>query len=185
MFFAIITSKHPPSTYSLETKMTNLLDSPVILATRRNHGLEHATIHILSGQFPGKALAGHSNPRGFFILGDVPTTSVREAATEALARMRNGESNLAVHPGCGTNYVVAGALAGTLAWLGMSGAKTGRQRRERLPLVILLSTLGFMASQPLGPVIQQRITTSGDPGDLVIVDVYCVRKGVHRIVTQG
>ena len=60
--------------------MTNLLDSPVILATRRNHGLEHATIYILSGHFPGKALAGHSNPGGFFILGDVPTESVREAA---------------------------------------------------------------------------------------------------------
>jgi len=164
--------------------MTNLLDSPVILAIRRNHGLEHATIHILSGQFPGKTLAGHSNPRGFFILGDVPTESVREAATEALARMRNGESKLAVHPGCGTNYVVAGALAGTLAWLGMSGAKTSRQRFDRLPLVIMLSMVGFMVSQPLGPVIQQRITTSGDPGDLMIVDVYPLRKGVHSIVTR-
>lgn len=164
--------------------MANLLDSPVLLATRRNHGLEHATIHILSGHFPGQALAGHSNPGGFFILGDVPTESVREAATEALARLRNGESKLAVHPGCGTNYVVAGALAGTLAWLGMTGAKSGRQRLERLPLMILLSAIGFMVSQPLAPVIQQRITTSGDPGSLGIVDVYRVRKGVHRIVTR-
>ena len=164
--------------------MANLLDSPLILATRRNHGLEHATIHILSRHFPGKPLAGHSNPGGFFILGDVPTDSVREAATEALARLRNGESRLAVHPGCGTNYVVAGALAGTLAWLGMTGAKSSRQRLDRLPLVILLSALGFMASQPLAPVVQQRITTSGDPGSLGIVDVYRVRKGVHRIVTR-
>jgi len=164
--------------------MTTILDSPVILATRRNHGLEHATIHILSRRFPNKALAGHSNPGGYFILGDVPTESVREAATESLARMRNGESGLAVHPGCGTNYVVAGALAGTLAWLGMTGAKTGRQRLERLPLVILLSALGFLISQPLAPVIQQRITTSGDPGSLAIVDVYRVRRGVHRVITQ-
>jgi hypothetical protein len=165
--------------------MSTILDKPVILATRRNHGLEHATIHILSGHFPGKALAGHSNPGGYFILGDVPTEAVREAATEALSRMRNGEAGLAVHPGCGTNYVVAGALAGTLAWLGMSGAKTTRQRFDRLPLVILLSALGFMISQPLAPVIQQRITTSGDPGDLIIVDVYQIRKGVHRIITRG
>jgi len=165
--------------------MANLLDSPFILATRRNHGLEHATIHILSGRFPGKALAGHSNPGGFFILGDVPTESIREAVTEALARLRNGESKLAVHPGCGTNYVVAGALAGTLAWLGMTGAKSGRQRLERLPLMILLSMVGFIFSQPLAPVIQQRITTSGEPGSLAIVDVYRVRKGVHRIITRG
>jgi hypothetical protein len=115
----------------------------------------------------------------------VPTESVREAATEALARLRNGESKLAVHPGCGTNYVVAGALAGTLAWLGMTGAKSGRQRLDRLPLVILLSAIGFMVSQPLAPVIQQRITTSDDPGGLVIVDVYPVRRGVHRIITRG
>ena len=164
--------------------MTNLLDSPVILATRRNHGLEHATIHILSGHFPGNALAGHSNPGGFFILGNVPTESVREAAAEALVRLRNGETKLAVHPGCGTNYVVAGALAGILAWLGMTGAKSGRQRLERLPLMILLSMVGFIISQPIAPAIQQRITTSGDPGSLAIVDVYRVRKGVHRIVTR-
>ena len=96
--------------------------------------------------------------------------------------MRNGESRLAVHPGCGTNYVVAGALAGTLAWLGMTGAKTGRQRLERLPLMILLSMLGFIVSQPLAPVIQQRITTSGDPGSLAIVEVYRGSQGCapHR-----
>jgi hypothetical protein len=165
--------------------MTNILDTPLILSTRRNHGLEHATIHILSGHFPGKPLAGHSNPGGFFILGDVPTESVREAVAEALARMRNGERQLAVHPGCGTNYIVAGALAGTLAWLGMTGARSSRQRLDRLPLVILLSALGFMVSQPLAPLVQERVTTSGDPGEMVIEDVYPVRKGVHRIVTQG
>jgi hypothetical protein len=165
--------------------MTNILDTPLISSTRRNHGLEHATIHILSGRFPGKALAGHSNPGGFFILGDVPTESVREAVAEALVRMRNGERQLAVHPGCGTNYIVAGALAGTLAWLGMTGTRTSRQRLDRLPLVILLSALGFMVSQPLAPLVQERVTTSGDPGGMVIVDVYPVRKGMHRIVTQG
>ena len=157
----------------------------MISSTRRNHGMEHATMHILAGHYPGKALAGHSNPGGFFILGDVPTESVREAVAEALVRMRNGERKLAVHPGCGTNYIVAGALAGTLAWLGMTGARSSRQRLDRLPLVILLSALGFMVSQPLAPLIQERVTTSGDPGEMVIVDVYPVRKGVHRIVTQG
>jgi hypothetical protein len=165
--------------------MTNFLDTPIILATRRNHGLEHATIHILAGKYPGKALAGHSNPRGFFIFGSVTTESVREAVTEALVRMQTGEHSLAVHPGCGTNYVVAGALAGTLAWLGMTGAKTGRQRLDRLPLVILLSALGFMVSQPLAPIIQERVTTTGDPGDMTLEDIYLVRKGVHRIVTHG
>jgi hypothetical protein len=44
--------------------------------------------------------------------------------------------------------------------------------------------LGFIVSQPLAPVIQQRITTSGDPGSLAIMDVYRIRRGVHRVVTR-
>ena len=165
--------------------MNNLLEAPVISEIRRNHGLEHATLNILGKWHPNKPMAGHSNPTGFFILGDVPTESVRAAVTEALARMQNGEHQLAIHPGCGTNYVVAGALAGTLSWLGMAGAKTAREKLDRLPVVILLSALGFMISQPLAPKVQEKITTSGDPGNMTIVDVYPVRPGVHRVVTNG
>ncbi len=165
-----------------------VLEIPVFSRLRRNHGLEHATITILSQRFPYRPLAGYSFPFGFFLLGDIPTEHVREAVIQALARMNNGERYLAVHPNCGTNYVASGVVAGALAWLAMAGAKDKRDRVERLPLVMALAILGFIISQPLGPKIQERITTSGDPQGLSVVDIVPLQLGrlsVHRVITQG
>jgi hypothetical protein len=166
----------------------NILEIPVFSRIRRNHGLEHATITLLSQRFPSLRLAGYSFPGGFFLLGDVPTAEVREVVAQALSRMNNGERHLAVHPNCGTNYAVSGLVAGTLAWLGMAGAKSKRDQLERLPLVVTLATLGFILSAPLGPKVQEYVTTSGDPQGLSIVDIFPVRFGelsLHRIITQG
>ena len=165
-----------------------ILDLPPLSRIRRNHGLEHATITILSQRYPTRQMAGYSFPGGFFILGNIPTPDLREAVVQALSRMNNGERYLAIHPNCGTNFAASGFVAGLLGWLGLAGAKSKRERVERLPLVILLATLGLMISQPLGPAIQKRITTSGDPQGLAIVDVYPLRIGqlpLHRVVTSG
>jgi hypothetical protein len=166
----------------------SILDLPVLSRIRRNHGLEHATLTVLARRFPGRRLAGYSFPGGFFILGDVSTEDLRKGALIALTRLRNGERRLAVHPNCGTNLVAAGVLAGGLAWLGMAGAKERRDKVARLPLVIALAMAGFAASQPLGPLLQERITTSGEPQSLAIVEVYPISFGslrLHRVVTQG
>jgi hypothetical protein len=166
----------------------SILDLPVLSRIRRNHGLEHATITILSQRFPSLVLAGYSLPGGFFLLGDVPTEEVRAAIFQALSRMNNGERSLAIHPNCGTNFVTAGFVTGGLAWLGMAGAKGKRDKVERLPLVIALAALGFMVSQPLGLKIQERITTSGDPQGLSVVDIFPIRFGqfsLHRVITEG
>jgi hypothetical protein len=165
-----------------------ILDHPVISTIRRNHGLEHATINILSLRFPRRPLAGYSFPSGFILLGDLPTGQVREAVTQALSRMGSGEHSLAIHPNCGTNFLASGFVAGGLAWLGMAGAKSGRDKIERLPLVISLVVIGMIVSQPLGPKIQERITTCGDPQGMSVVDIYPIRFGqfcLHRVTTQG
>jgi hypothetical protein len=164
-----------------------ILENPIVSRIRRNHGLEHATLNILSLRFPYRALAGYSFPAGFFLVGDVPTEEVRDAVTQALSRLNNGERNLAVHPNCGTNTVTAGFVTGVLAWLGMAGAKKGRDKFGRLPLVIALVILGLTISQPLGLILQARITTSGDPQGLAIVDIFPVRYGkfsLHRVITR-
>jgi hypothetical protein len=165
--------------------MTSLLDAPLISRTRRNHALEHATLHILSEQHPARPMAGHSNPTGYLIFGDVPLEDVANAATIALARLQGGESRLAIHPGCGTNYLVAGAMGGTLAWLTLLGARNSRERLGRLLPAILMATLGFMLAQPVGPLVQERITTSADLGGTVIEGVYALRRGLTRVVTHG
>lgn len=165
-----------------------ILDLPPILQTRRNHALEHATLHILAQKFPGRPLAGHSNPTGFFILGSVPAEDIRAAAVQALTRLRAGERQLAIHAGCGTNYVVSGLLAGSLAWVGLSGARTWRARLLRLPFVLVLSTFAFLISQPLGPILQARVTTEAEPGGMDVVEITPLRLlglSIHRVVTKG
>lgn len=165
-----------------------ILDYPTISLIRRNHGLEHATLNILVQHYPYRQLAGFSFPDGFIILGDIPTDDLRETIIQALARMNNGERQLAIHPNCGTNFLTSGFVVGFLTWLGLAGARSRRDKVERLPLVIALATLGFIASQPLGPEVQKRVTTSGDPEGLSIVDVFPIRFGrlsVHRVITRG
>jgi hypothetical protein len=165
--------------------MTTFFDTPIISATRRNHGLEHAAIHLLAERFPDRSFAGHSNPTGFFLIGDASTKDVRECVSQALSRMQNGEASLAVHPGCGTNYAVLGGLVSFLALLGFVGTRDSRERWDRLPFVMILTTLGLIFGQPLALLTQKHVTTSGDPEGLEIVDVYQVSKNTHRIVTRG
>jgi hypothetical protein len=164
--------------------MNNLLNFPLVSATRRNHALEHAAVHLLSARYPQRGMGGHSNPTGFFIFGDLPTEDVRSAVHEALARLQGGEAGLAIHPGCGTNYAVMGLLAGTFALLGMSGTKSNRQRLERFPLVMALSVLAFMIAPPLGTALQKQVTTDANPGNLTVLEVSRVSKTVHRVRTH-
>lgn len=160
-----------------------------ISRVRRNHGLEHATLHVLSKKFPGIRTGGISTPFGFTIVGEVSTEDVAEAAIEALKRLRAGEESLAIHSNCGTNYAVPGIAAGLLAWLGTLGSKKGiKNKLERLPLAMILATIGLIIFSPLGPVVQKRISTSGNPGKLELERVETsVRAGVrlHRVITKG
>ncbi|MCS6994473.1 MAG: DUF6391 domain-containing protein [Anaerolineales bacterium] len=165
--------------------MNNLLKTPLVLHTRRNHALEHATIHLLSARFPDRPLAGHSNPTGFFIIGDIPTEHIRQAVTEALTRLQNGERRLAIHPGCGTNYALSGGLAAWFAFFAMSGTRTDRERWERLPIVAVFAVLAFLIGQRLGPGLQNSVTTEPEPGELTIVDIYPLSRTVHRIITRS
>ena len=166
-----------------------ILDFPPLSRVRRNHGLEHATIHILSKKYPNVHLGGMSTPRGFTIFGDVPTEEVAEAAIEALKSLRAGQSGLAMHPNCGTNFAVSGLMAGGAAWLGSLGTGKGyKQKLERLPLMVLLATVALILTRPLGPMIQKRVTTAGDPQGLELERVETiVRAGVrmHRVLTRG
>ena len=159
------------------------LDLPLILETRRNHALEHATLHML-GRTVHNPLAGHSNPTGYFILGDVTTENLRTAVNEAWTRLNAGEHELAIHPGCGTNIATTVLLAGTLAWLPLKGRKSILGRLAVLPLALAFATLGYALARPLGPALQQRVTTEADLGNLQIVEVRRVRNGVHRVITK-
>ena len=156
---------------------------------RRNHGLEHATLHVLGRRLPRTPLAGHSDSGGFWILGQASLSDVQAAVDEALRRLLAGEKELAVHPNCGTNFVTSGVLAGVAASLAMFGAgRRTRDQLERLPLAITLATLTLVSAQPLGLHIQERYTTSGMPGDLQVVSITARPRGgfqAYRVATEG
>lgn len=169
--------------------LQNLLSAAPFSRIRRNHGLEHATLHVLSGRYPKTSLAGHSDMGGFWILGEVDTEDLRQAIGEALTRMRGGEEDLAVHPNCGTNFVTAGTFAGIAAMLAMLGVgKSVRDKVERVPLAASLATVALMFAQPMGLIIQEKVTTSGAPQDLRVVSITETRRGrlkAHRVATEG
>lgn len=165
-----------------------LLDSPGFSRIRRNHGLEHASIHVLSQKNPKRTIAGHSDPSGFWLLGQLTLQEVNEAVREALQRLRAGERSLAIHPNCGTNLVTSSMAAGFAGAFAMGGTRSSREWMERLPLAILLSMGALLLARPLGTRIQQLITTSGDPGDLEIAEIRQSQRGqmiAHRVTTRG
>lgn len=159
----------------------------LIRAIQRNHALEHATIHILTGDRPGLSLVGRSDWKGYLLYGNVDTGLVERAAHEALARLKSGEHWLAVHPRCGTILATTGVLSGLAVFLtlGISHPR-GRWRWTSLPEAILAATVTAVLAQPLGLLVERYLTTSPDVGDLSIRRIHRQSGGkvlVHRIET--
>jgi hypothetical protein len=165
-----------------------MMSIPIVRRVRRIHGLEHATIHILSQRFPGVPLAGHSNPTGFWLLGEVPTPAVESAVYEAIQRLSRGEKRLAIAPLCGTNVVAIGTLTGLAASLSFwSAPKRLRDKLDRLPVAITLSTLAVFAALPLGVWLQAHVTTSAEANGLNVKAVQRSQRGgitAHQVFIQ-
>jgi hypothetical protein len=63
-----------------------------------------------------------------------------------------------------------------------------RDKLDRIPLAASLATLALIASQPLALLLQARLTTSGEPGDLEVVEIRPTRRSgimAHHVITQG
>ena len=170
----------------------SLLDLPFISRVRRNHALEHATMHVLAERYRELRLVGRSSLWGFYIYGNVPTEGVVAAAQEGLQRLQAGQHQLAVHPNCGSNLVVAGVLAGLGAFLALGGGSSGRSRGRleqlaRLPLAFAAATLGILLAQPLGLLLQARVTTQARVGPMRIAGVTRESRAsvlVHHVRTE-
>jgi hypothetical protein len=156
---------------------------------RRNHALEHATLQVLAEKKITGSMAGLSDMRGFWVFGDVDSEVLVKNVEEARERLIGGEHTLAIHPNCGTNFAVAGIISGFLAWLAMLGVqKNWQDRFDRLGNVITFATLGLILAQPLGPKVQQMITTDANIETLHPVEVLCFKERtppVHRVLTSG
>ena len=102
----------------------------------------------------------------------------------AQTRLRAGERELAIHPGCGTNIATSVILPMTFLWIPFQGKRSQRWWFLLLPAGLMFAALGYLLSKPLGPWLQRNITTEADLGDMQVIDVTLVRKGVHRVITK-
>lgn len=160
------------------------MDLSLLTRTRRNHALEHATIHMLSQCLPNLNIVGRSDWSGFTLYGTVETEAVIQATGEALARLRAGETQLALHPRCGTNMATAVVLSSV-----GSAAVLNNKRRSLLGKAVGLAlTFGavLVLAQPLGLKVQEKWTTATDIDDLQITGIERKLQGgliVHRVLT--
>jgi hypothetical protein len=134
---------------------------------RQNHALEHATVTILTRDQPDLSCSARSNSQGFTIFAALDPVLVRKACDEALARLRAGEAELAIHPNCGTNL----AVGTSLAMIGSLFALTAMRPRTRIASAVASSLAGIMAARPLGQVVQRHVTTLPDLHDVRVVTV--------------
>lgn len=146
------------------SQLYGILSNPRV---RRNHALEHATVHVLEERHGPLGISGLAFENGFTVRGDLfDAATVLDAARAALRRLQGGERALAVHPRCGTTAVVANLLAAVVFFLLL--AITGR-----LSLVTVLVAL--VAAQLAGPAVgvwvQRHVTTDADVSRLEILGV--------------
>lgn len=134
---------------------------------RRNHALEHATITVLTERHPDVLLRGRSTARGFYIFGRIDTDELTSGIAEAARRLRVGESDLAIHPRCGTNLAVAGILSGVSAAL----ASQVRPRQNRYSYAVLAAIGALLVAPRVGTEAQRHVTTLADLADLEIESV--------------
>lgn len=152
-----------------------------IEAVRRSHGLEHATVAVLLARHGPTRMAGRATADGFYLFSQFPPDEVRSAATEALARMRGAEPDLAVSIHCGTNIAVAGTLTAVAAAAVLARGRTWQQ----LPGAILAAMVAVVAAQPLGRAVQQHLTTSAAVQDIEITTVQQVAGPLLRVRTAA
>jgi hypothetical protein len=82
--------------------------------------------------------------------------------------------------------MVAGASY--FALIGSKKDEGGFNRLLRLPVAIVAAVFAIILAQPLGSALQERITTSSDPGSLEVLSVRRISSGrttIHRVLTQS
>lgn len=142
--------------------------------TRKNHAVEHATIHLLSKMLPGHRFSGVSVPTGFWIMGVADLEDIRKAAEVGLARLMNGETRLAVHPSCGTNIAVTALISAAASLTAMELRDDEEcSLSDTFGSLVAGGVIGAFAGRPLGPRAQKYVTTDADVRGMSIAGITC------------
>ncbi|WP_017651837.1 DUF6391 domain-containing protein [Fortiea contorta] len=162
-----------------------------ILMVRQVHALEHATVWVLgesknartspgnvsNTQIDHELLSGLSTEQGFYLYGEVNISDLRRAVSLALHRLIDGETELAVHPRCGTNLSVAMLLTAGLA-VGVHLLLPFRPVEQLIGLGLAATTAAEIAPD-LGAVAQRYLTTA-IPFNLAVENITLTRDAWGR-----
>lgn len=154
-------------------KKTSIAPMQMLSHIRKNHAMEHATLHLLTKAMPNVSFSGYSFIKGFWIMGKAELQDVQKNVEMAYAKLKNGEHQLAVHPGCGTNIAVTGLCTAAAAMLTTLGLSEEDSKLERFSAFTTAGMVGALIGRPLGPKMQKYITTDADVHDLTIVSITC------------
>ncbi|MFP4482611.1 MAG: DUF6391 domain-containing protein [Thermovirgaceae bacterium] len=133
---------------------------------RRNHALEHGTINVIEEKYGIPMMSGLASEEGFTVNGPVSGELALGASREALARLKRGERDLALHERCGTTIVTVNTLMSALfvLLLFLTGS-----------LSMLTVVLALVVSWFLGPYAgryaQMYLTTATDVEGVEIVGI--------------
>ncbi len=159
----------------MEIAQKNIQIAPMRILShiRKNHALEHATIHILTKSMPNVSFAGYSFTQGFWIYGNAELQGIQKAVEIAHARLKNGEAKLAIHPNCGTNIAVTALCSAAASMLTVMSESDDDSKLTRFSGYMTAGMLGALAARPLGPKVQQYLTTDPNVSDISIVSITC------------
>lgn len=173
------------SDQDLLVQFSHLPGLQAFLTLRQAHALEHATVWVLNEMqqertsfMPGQSdlthqhfslqverqsiddgsLGGLATERGFYLYGTVASGQLHQAVQTALHRLRQGDWRLALHPRCGTNTLVAIALAA-----GLTLGAVMFSPRDPLSQFLGVGAATLAATQlapDVGLWVQQHLTTA-------------------------
>lgn len=151
------------------TSLSNLITMPVQMVKvafdkrrRRNHALEHATVNVLEQRYGQRVpMSGFAEQDGFLVQGVAAPEAVLTAAREGLSRLQAGETQLALHPRCGTN-MVAGQLLSAVAFLGVLLLLGPITLMNVLIAMVVAILVARFTAVPVGMFLQRTLTTSTD-----------------------
>lgn len=124
---------------------------------RRNHAIQHATVHVLEERYGASRLHGYATTEGFRLRGTIEPAMLLDAAREGLLRLQRGDRALAIHSRCATSLATSHTfVSGLVMWV-----------LAAINMVSLASTVaGLLLATLLTPTISQLaqrfITTSLD-----------------------
>lgn len=158
------------SFYNVITIPWQIMKIAVDKRVRKNHSLEHATVNVLEQRY-GRNLriGGLAYSNGFSLSGpDLPSPyEVMDAVREGHVRMLRGETDLAIHPRCGTSIAAANFLFSLVFILVLFS-----YHHLSLLNIIFSFLAANLLAKPFGITLQKYFTTYPDVGDIQILDIY-------------